>query len=220
MNKITLLIAGLSVITVSQAQDIIDDFSIPYSSTVISGSVSATQAGTMLSGERDVRVRVINNPIAGQAARVTITGSQLSVISNDFLVRSTLELQYDKVGDETPGVNVQLNNGAGTANLLGGNTQVDVRFLQNDLDVDILATLRNQGSIIAQISRTRAGGSGQGTESFNFGPIAAQADSLTFTFGAQPSGDFALEGIEAVPEPATMTVLGLGLAAMMRRRRN
>lgn len=219
MKKITLLVAGLSVFTVSQAQDIIDDFSIPYSSTVISGSVSAVQTGSMLSGERDVRVRVINNPIAGQAARVTITGSQLSVISNDFLVRSTLELQYDKLGDETPGVNVQLNNGAGTANLLGGNTQVDVRFLQNDLAVDVMATLRAQGSVIAQISKTRAAGSGQGAESFNFGAIAAQADSITFTFGAAPSGDFALEGLEAVPEPASMTALALGLAAMMRRRR-
>jgi hypothetical protein len=47
----------------------------------------------------------------------------------------------------------------------------------------------------------------------------SDVDQLRFDFSSSNAGDFALSHIEAVPEPATMAILGLGLAAIARRRR-
>ena len=179
--------------------------------------------GAFLSGERDVEMRVLSNPF-NQDYDVTITGGQLAVISQGFGTLARLTLQYDCPGDETPGTNVAINNNGYTAGLLGNgaNNMYRVKFLGNDLPVQVICTLRAaNGVVVASRTATRAALAGAGNLDFVFNPAeVAGSGSITFQFEADRSGDFALEGIEAlpVPEPATMAALGLGVAAVIRRR--
>ncbi len=48
----------------------------------------------------------------------------------------------------------------------------------------------------------------------------ASFDTMYVRFLSDYSGDFALGSIETVPEPASMAVLGLGIAALARRKRS
>lgn len=202
------------------AEVIIDDFSVPYAKTITSGSNVDEMSGAVVGGFRDVEMRVQSNPFA-QNYDLTITGSQLAVISTGFGLQSTLKLQYDgqdEVGNT--GANKLLRNNAGVAGLLQGNNTIRVKFLGNDQDLNVKAILRTNGSIIEQQQATRAAASGIGNLDLVFSSGAvASAQSLTLEIASPRSGDYALEGVEAVPEPATMTALGLGVAALLRRRK-
>lgn len=220
--KKALVLGLIGVVGAAQAQVIIDDFSVPYTKTIVSGSNVDAMSGAVLSGERDVEMRVTSNPFH-QDYDLKITGSQLAVISTGFGLLSTLKLQYDGLGDEAgnTGANKLLNNsGALASGILGGNNNIQVRFLGNDQALNVSAILRKDGGIIGQIDKVRAAQSGIGAESFVFTAAQiAEADSLTLVIGSPRSGDYALEGVEAVPEPATMAALGAGLAALAARRR-
>jgi hypothetical protein len=50
---------------------------------------------------------------------------------------------------------------------------------------------------------------------FNFGAV----DSITLSIGSPQSGGYAINRVEAVPEPATMSALLLGAGMLVRRRR-
>lgn len=213
-------VAALAAVAGARAEVIIDDFSVPYAKTITSGSNVDEMSGAVLGGARDVEMRVSSNPLQ-QQYDLTITGQQLAVVSNGFGVLSTLKLQYDGVDEAgNTGVNKLLRNSAGPAGLLQGNNVIRVRFLGNDLDLNVKAVLRTSGSVIAQQEAVRSAGSGIGNLDFAFsGGDAAAADSLTLEFSSVRSGDYAVEGIEAVPEPASMIAIGTGLAALAARRR-
>jgi len=221
MKKLlTFALIGMSV--TSQALVIVDDFSVPFSQRITAGSYVDSMSGAFLGGERDLEMSVLSNPLA-QPLDVTITGSQLAVISNGFQTLSTLKLQYDAQGDEAgnTGVNKFLTNSTGILGL-SGNVKVTIKFLGgNDANVAVNGFIRNGGGVIASASAVRPISAINGNVELDFGPIAAgQAGSLTLEFAADRSGDYAIEGIEAVPEPASMIALGAGILAMARKRRS
>ena len=222
MKRAAIIFAG-ALVSAANAAVIIDDFSVPYSKSITSGSNVDYQSGAFLGGlgERDVEMRVWSNPL-GQSMDLTITGRQLAIVSNGFSLRSKLTLQYDNDGDEAgnTGANHLLNTSAFGASHFAGNDTIQVRMLGNDLPINVKMTLRDgAGGVISQIVQSKLGG-GAGNVNFNAGAAAMlAARSLTLEFEAETSGDFAIEEIAAVPEPATMAALGLGAAAMLRRRR-
>lgn len=54
----------------------------------------------------------------------------------------------------------------------------------------------------------------------NMGSSLQAFDTMYVQFTSSASGDFELSNIQAVPEPASMAVLGLGALGIIRRRRN
>lgn len=214
-----LILAGV-VAAGSANAVLIDDFSTSqFVASVQGGNYVDAAAGGVLSGERDVEVDVLANPV-GQFADCFIDSNVLTY-SNGFLTNSVLYLQYDVVGDTINGPGGNINNLVGTPGLLPGyNDRVDLTWLGNDLDVDVFVVLRQGGAVIDVGNATRLAGSGAGVQSIGINAAAAAAaDSLTVIFHARPSGDFALSRMETVPEPASMAAIGLGFAGLIARRR-
>lgn len=218
-----LVLAAVVVSGVAQANVTIDNFTTAYFDTIIGGtSVQFQQGAGIIGGERDVELNVLANPL-NQFLDIAIAGG-LTVISNGFGVQSTVSLQYDGLNDEVgntgPG-KVLTNAGNGAPLGVGFCNAVRIGFIGNDLKVNITVEARNAGAIIGVGNGMRAAGQGAGFEDIAMAPaVLAAADSLTFRFTADPSGDFAISGLECVPEPASMAALGLGFAALVARRRS
>lgn len=221
MKKLT-IVALIAVAACSQAV-VIDDFTsgtVAFSTSAL-GSQVLVQSGTMASTERDVELNVLTNPF-GQFLDFTVGGAApgASVVSQGFGLMSTVRLQYDVVGDETIGSGTLNNNGPGTPLLSGTDNTIRISFLGNDLAVGVAAVLRNSGSVIATQSTTRAAASGAGNVDLTFGAGQLQlADSITIEFTPVTNADFAINRIEAVPEPSAIAALSLGALALVRRRR-
>lgn len=198
----------------------IDQFSSgTVASSLSSGTRVLTQVAAVPSGERDVEMRVLANPFNQFLDFEVNAVNGFAIVSNGFGIDSIISLQYDRPGDETVGTGQVLNNGGNGVSLgLNGDT-VRVNFRGNDLPVSVTATTRLNGVITSTNNAVKAGG-GPGSLDIFLGaaPLAA-ADSITIAFAAQTSGDFSLESIETVPEPATLAALGIGAAAMLRRRK-
>lgn len=224
MKKSAFLLAFGVVAASSQAQ-MVDNFSVPFAFSMAAATswvgVSTPPPGVVLTGERDIEMAITANPNV-QFLDLTINAG-LSITSSGFGTDSRVKLQYDGVGDEAgnTGFGKTLTNSSSSAGFLGaGNDRVRLNWLGNDLDVTATVELRAGGSLIASSSLLRAGGSGAGAQDhfFTVANIAA-ADSLTVVLDGVPSADFALRSIETVPEPATLAALGVGAAALMRRRK-
>lgn len=206
---------------VAARADVIDNFSTgAFMQSITTGTFVLTQAGAMSTGERDVQMNVLGNPF-NQFLDVSV-GSGMNVVSNGFGVVSKVTLQYDVNGDEvgnTGAGKVLTNSGSGSSIGLGANPIVRLNFAGNDLAVTARVVLRNSGAVIGEAVGIKNPG-GAGVLDLVLGSAAmSSADSISIEFSADPSGDFALTSVEAVPEPATMAALGIGVAAMMRRRR-
>jgi len=221
MRKTTIALVAMCLVGSSHAI-LVDNFATAGGTSISSGTIVGTNAGPgIIGGERDREQVVLANPL-GQFLDVSIGGG-LHVVSNGFLMDSVVSLQYDGAGDEVgnTGVGNTLNH-AGTGALAGAfaGDRVRIGWLGNDLKVDVRVELRKAGAVLSTNTVARAAMSGAGFQDiFMNSADMAMADSLTVRFHADPSGDFAIGRIETVPEPATMAALGLGLAAVSRRRR-
>lgn len=220
-----LSLAVLSVAAFSPAI-VIDTFSDGDISLVVSGGagLASLDPATVLGGSR-----------ATWIGQQTFTGNRTSTldisagafsIDNSINTSSASSLGY--------GVDSVSNSGtfSTSSNLsfnLAGLDTFRFFFEGNDqaLTVEILLVM-DMGNGVQVLSKNVAGSQfapfvvdlgaadivgSSGT--INYGDI----DQLRINFYTSNAGDFALDKIEAVPEPATMAVLGLGVAALARRRR-
>lgn len=219
--KRLLFLPIVAVCAASSSAIVVDSFSTPYFNTVNSGSWVDFQAGTMLSGERDVQFEVVSNP-ANTFSDLDINGAGQATFSNGFGMVSNTYLQYDRLGDEVgnTGPGFVLNNGGNGSALFNQFADaVRVSFLGNDLAVQVTAVLRLNGVILDQNSGVRSAGGGAGNLdiALNAGAMAS-ADSLTFVFTGAPGADFAITELSTVPEPATLVALAVGLGLVRRAK--
>jgi hypothetical protein len=188
---------------------VIDDFtSGPYAVSLQAGTDSADQFGTMLGSERHTFVEVESNPLT-QWLDFTIA-SGLAITSSGTLLDAYVEVLY--------GFNTDLNVD------LSGYNAFKVNFVSNDLPMTMLVGLGSStGGQFEVISLPVASGVGFSvtvpfslfTTFTSFGDV----DFIGFGFDSVSNGDYAIGGLEVVPEPATIAALAVGLGALVARRR-
>lgn len=205
---------------------IIDSFTDGDVSLVVSGGAGLANLGpaTTLGGSRATWIGQ-NTFTGNRTSTLDISGGSFSV-DNSFGTSSSASLGY--------GVSFVQNGGGfgidpnANFNLSAFDTY-RFHFEGNDQPLTVYVGLYTDGGLSGLIlSKNVAGG--------QFAPFVfdvtladifssfgtydlSDVDQLRFDFIASNAGDFALSHIEAVPEPATMAILGLGVAALGRRRR-
>lgn len=206
--KTALSLAGAMLAACAPAL-VLDDFTTgPYSVRLQSGSDSAMQAGSMIGGDRQTVISVQSNPF-NQYLGLVIANGVLASDSGTSLDASTL-VSYGATAD--------LN-----ANLFGYNA-FEVHFMSNDLPLTLSVTLFTSTGDVSETVQVAVpnGLSFDVTVPYSlFTAFSAfgDVDRIAFGFETPRNGDFAITGIEAVPEPGTMLALGLGVAGLMARRR-
>ncbi|MFM9874733.1 MAG: PEP-CTERM sorting domain-containing protein [Fimbriimonadaceae bacterium] len=219
--KSALLISATVAATFANATVMIDDFNTgAASSSLSSGFQYFSQAGSMVGGDRIVFISVTSNAFGLNMAVDTSVGV-LSINSQSGV---------DGLGAVAYGLN--LVNPTSTSfddlNLnLSGENQFKIRTLSRDGDLTIRVNVRNGNGTNFTVSQTLFGSSINTAEDtfFNFASFTgvnfADVDQIQVDFDTANSGDVAVDYIQAVPEPATLTILGAAAAiAAARRRRN
>jgi len=218
----TRLLAGALVLSCgaySSAFLVVDNFtSGPYSATysTINNTQTVNQTGTMLGGVRWLTYTITYKQLPQAKYHVDL-GDGAGMVSSDSGLRNTTILDY--------GLNSQL--GYNDLNLnLSGNTKIDLNFYNNDQDLTLLLFLRsasqNSGDYVMH-SYTIGASENPFTYSINLqdftGLNMADVDQLAFSFSNKMSGDYALDNIRVVPEPATIGLMLAGLGALGLKRR-
>lgn len=226
MKKLILL--GLLAAAGSAHALMIDDFTTGSFSQSIShvGNPGwiGSQTGSMLGGERDAGIYIESNPLGVNAT--IAAGSGFLVNSGGTMLSAHFGVQYDGIGDETDS-STPFNSGPGLGGVdFSADNAFQLNFIANDEDLAGYIQVYDLDGNVSQVLYTVAGGQmSPFSYTVAFSDFSGNADfssinSITFIWSTSPSGDFALSSIESVPEPATMAILGIGAAALIRRRRS
>jgi len=174
--------------------------------------------------------------------QVSLAGTDRSIIN----VRTILQVQGTGLGAYDFDITLGFRNLDGASNspgtLIGGQTTYQVRGLNEGtggtaaayfLDLPVAnIVVPNDFAVMFQLARVGGNTGGVGVQFTNDDAEVGASDPTffwretaagsgtygTFNFGTTPSANMALE-LTAVPEPASMAVLGLGVAALIRRRK-
>lgn len=225
LMKIYIVASAICAAGFSSASLLIDDFHDgPYTSTLTTPGSSATDVtnATCLGGDRATRWMVQSNPLG--TPLFLSTGSGFQVVDSGTLADNWARTAY---GFKMVGNTLTID----PMNFdLTPYSAFKINFISNDLNNNVKVYVGTQvGNTVnmSTLSQVAAGGNVNTPFSmiFNFANFTgsanfADADAISFEFDNSPSGDWAISSIEAVPEPASMVALGLGAAALIRRRRN
>jgi len=218
-------IAALAVIAASSQALLIDDFTTgPYSVNLVTPSAmdTAFQTATVPGGTRTTRLFVESNPLSVQI-NLTV-GSGFAISDSGTMGDNWVRVGY---GYE--------NNGSGglatdPLNLdLSAWNAFKIDFRSNDLANDVKVYVGTWTGTTYNLSTSSlvAPGGNQTTPFSLYAPFAGFAgtaawndvDVIVFEFDNTPSGDFAIERFEAVPEPASILALAFGISTIAVRRR-
>ena len=218
-----LAIFGLGILGASAHALMVDDFITgSYNSGAFSaGSTQAwTASADSIGGIRYTDLTITSNPFGGDAKTRVITSPGILDVSTDADVDTNFLLGYGYANSSTTSASNQLNQNFSSSPI------VEVNFRTNDVAQPVVVTLyTNSGA--SSFTRTLSVGGGITSANpqsylFDFTSDAANlgdVDGISIFFDPTPGGDFSLNYIQTVPEPASLAVLAIGGAAMLRRRK-
>ncbi len=225
--------ATLGLIAASAASSlatiVIDDFATgAYFRSISSGSAVESQAGGMLGGQRDTLLR-IQTPGANPLLTLEmLIGGGIQFSSSAATVDGMCGLQWDGNGGAAEEVGVvpgfaDFNDIAGLGMSFLGEDRFRVQFLYADQTMAIQMVVRSGGiDYVANHLYTYSVVNDH--DDFLFSEFAGAnmgaVQSVTVRFDPPTSGDFALLGVAAVPEPGSLAALALGALVLARKRRS
>ncbi|MFM8331371.1 MAG: PEP-CTERM sorting domain-containing protein [Candidatus Methylumidiphilus sp.] len=229
MNRKLLPFAVLAALSGGDANALlIDSFLTPTSSlSAINGPAGptlVTGATVTVGNSRELAVTAVGGTATNKSVTVIAGGGELSV-ANGPDTTSTSTVVWDNGGTDVLGAN--LTDGGASNALKLQITKIDLGFVT--LTFDITDTSLNTASLTLT-------GLGTGLHSFNFsqftnfsGTSFSSVDIIQLTVVAGNDADLILSLVETnsfapppptgTPEPATLSLFGMGLAAMAARRR-
>jgi len=219
----------------AKAAVVIDDFSKPDSPvvTLISflnpdQTLIKTVDASILGGERDVLIDVLGNP--SPISYAGVVGGGIFMFGSFGAAGVVATLQYDGLDGDVAGPPGQLVNAEG----LGG---VDLTSYGSEFYFDFLSADSGSGAVIDILIRVNSiaqssifsGGIPESPSSLTFlAPFSSFSDPSVFQNATSievklnpngtPNVDFELDTF-GIPEPATLSLLGLGAVAALGRRR-
>ncbi len=221
------LIAGLLALgcmPLASAFTCIDDFTsgdYEFQTKTAGIETIGLQAGTMAGGYRLVSSYVSANPTTRSLYYINVGGGLATVESGTRLENLTAFAYGYKPTDQTyalDDLNLDLSKESAF--------KLDFISNESDLKVEIMvrSSEQNGGAWIGQTFTVAGDRTDTAfSELYAFSNYAgfdfSNVDQIQFSFYNKPSGDYALTGLYAVPEPATLAGLLVGGAAMLLRRK-
>lgn len=197
----------------------IDDFTTgAASSSLNAGSQYFSQAGSMVGGDRVVFIQIVSNTF----------GLDMDVDTNAGVLSLNSQSGVDGLGAVAYGLNLVSPTSTSFDNMnldLSGESAFEIKTLSRDGDLKVDVLVRNSPNSYVMSTQTLFGSSINTPEvlTFNFSSFTgvnfADVDQILVRFDTSNSGDVAVDYIQAVPEPATLAVLGAVAAVAARRKR-
>lgn len=207
---------GILAAVPASALVVIDDFSSgAVAQSITSGSLLDFQNGTMSGGDRGLKMEVTSNAFSLSYQVNTVTGT--FNVSSQAGVDGYTQIGYGYFNNSGAFAFQDLNLD------LSGEDRFEMDILSHDQPVSVTMSLRSAG-VTQMITKNLPGNmvNTPMTLTYNFSEWStinfADIDQILVEFNTQVSGDLTIDSIEAVPEPATMTLLAGALALAARRK--